>query len=143
MYPLKFLFAMLMKEFFEGGAVVHLADGRIEPMLAGAGEARVMMRIYGLGFGAIFIVFSLLYAHALKKKDDLGLSDVEIFDAKASLRGYLLMVGVAALSILVLEVTGAAGLAGLVYILTGVSQAIYWRVSFARRKRLLPHAPQP
>lgn len=68
MYPLKFLFAMLVSELFGGGGLARLPDGRLEPMLANKGEAETMMIIYAVGFGAIFIVFVLLYANALRQR---------------------------------------------------------------------------
>ena len=96
MYPLKFLFTLLTNELIGGRESVRLADGSLVPMLANASEANIMMVIYSLGFGAIFGVFVLLCAHALKKGNELGLTAAEFYDCRASLWSNALMVGMAA-----------------------------------------------
>ena len=136
MYPLKFLFTLLMNEMFGGGGVVRLADGSSVPMIANAAEAGMMMIIYGIGFGAIFTVFVLMYVHALRKKTELGLTEEEVFDCRGSLWENGLMVFVALLSLLVLGVTGSPGMASLSYVLIGVLQTIHGATNGSKRRRL-------
>ena len=38
--------------------------------------------IYGLGFFVLFCLFALLYRHAYKKRAELGLTPLEVFDVK-------------------------------------------------------------
>jgi len=68
---------MLVNELTGGGAMVHLANGRTEPMLENADQAVKMMVTYGLGFAAVFGLFTLLYFHAWRKRHELELSEAE------------------------------------------------------------------
>jgi uncharacterized membrane protein len=136
MYPLKFLFAFLVSSFTGGHGLAHLPDGRIEPMVANAEQGRMMMIIYGLGFMAVFTVFVLLYLHAFRKRHELELTDVEIFDARDSIGEHLMMVLVGALSIAVLFATGSSGLSGLTYVLIGPAQTIHGMIRGRQRRRL-------
>ena len=136
MYPLKFLFTYLISAFTGGHGMAHLKDGQSVPMVADAAQAKTMMMVYGLGFIAVFGVFSLLYVHVLRKKDDLGLTEVEQFDARDSLGENLLMASVGLLSIVVLLVTRSAGLAGLTYMLIAVTQTVFGFTRSRKRRRL-------
>jgi uncharacterized membrane protein len=135
MYPLKFLFVLLSSEFLGGHGLAHLADGRSVPMIASSHEATLMMIIYSVGFSAIFGIFVLLYANALKKRSSLGLSAAEVFDARTSLIGNAIMVGVAALSLLVLFTTRSQNLSGFTYFLIPIAQQIFGTVR-GRKRRL-------
>lgn len=136
MYPLKFLFTLVTNQLIGGRETVRLADGSLVPMLANVAEGDTMMVIYSLGFGAIFGVFVLLYAHALKKGNELGLTAAEFYDCRASMWSNALMVGIAAFSMLFQWVSGNPGLAGVVYALTGVGQTIFWSFAGGKRRRL-------
>ena len=105
-------------------------------MIADASEADMMMIIYGIGFGAIYTVFVLLYIHVFRKRKDLELTEEEVFDCRASLRENGLMVFVALLSVLVLGVTGSPGTASISYVLIGVLQAIHGATNGRKRRRL-------
>lgn len=39
--------------------------------------------IYGLGFVALFVMFGLLYLHAYRKRHDLGLTPLEVFNVRS------------------------------------------------------------
>ncbi len=134
MYPLKFLFALLVNEFTGGGAIAHLANGRTAPMLANADEARTMMVIYDLGFAAVFGIFVVLYWHAWRKRIDLGLSDKEVFDARGSIETNAIMMAIALLSLAVLFLTGSASLAGLTYMLIGVARTLHGTLRGRQRR---------
>lgn len=84
-YPLKFLFTLLVNEFLGGQGLVRLKDGQLVPMLENAHQANMMMLIYGSGFVAVFVIFVLLYLHALRLKDQLHLSEIEQYDARESI----------------------------------------------------------
>src|SRR5215471_2112051 len=60
-YPLKFLFNLTFRE------------GR----QIGAGDIRTLFVIYGCGYAAVFLVFSLLYVHAWKRREELVLTALE------------------------------------------------------------------
>ena len=126
-YPLKFLFVTL----FNGG-------GQME-----AEEARSLFMIYGAGYAAIFLVFSLLYLHAWKKKEDLALNPLERLRTRHSLVDNLAMTVVGLVSLLLAWSLPLrmVGLAGYFYFVIGV----YFTVSgmiLGKQERLLTERPK-
>ena len=75
-YPLKFVFTMLMAQLT--GTQMHA--GLSEH------EASVLMRIYGAGFAAVFLLVSLMYAHAYKLRRELDLNPVEGLETRVSMQ---------------------------------------------------------
>src|SRR5262245_6738780 len=69
-YPLKFLFTMLTVNIFQ----LHMHEA---PQVNSAMEADVLYVIYGLGFAGVWSLYGLLYWHAWRKREELGLSEVE------------------------------------------------------------------
>jgi hypothetical protein len=59
------------------------------------------MVVYGGGYLAVFLLFALLYYHALRKKENLSLTDIEVHNTKTSISAHIIHVSVAALSILI------------------------------------------
>lgn len=74
-YPLKFMFAAGFAKFLPG------AGQGVVPMTA-AQLAHASL-IYGLGFVGLFVAFALLYLHAYRKRHDLGLTPLEVFNVRA------------------------------------------------------------
>jgi uncharacterized membrane protein len=73
-YPLKFMFDSGFAHFFAWtGHGVH-------PM--SLGQLARSSAIYGLGFIAVFVMFGLLYRHAYRKRQELGLTPLEVFKIK-------------------------------------------------------------
>ena len=74
-YPLKFMldsgFAHFAKQASQGVAPMTLTQ---------LSHASV---IYGLGFMALFVMFGLLYLHAYRKRHDLGLTPLDVFNVRA------------------------------------------------------------
>src|SRR5437870_12737402 len=62
-YPLKFLFRMVVDQMFGWG----------EPGLAWRNVPPLML-IYGAGFCSIFVLFAVLHAYALRKRGELDLT---------------------------------------------------------------------
>lgn len=75
-YPLKFLFTLLFNEVTRAP--------KLEPM--SFHNASVLMRIYGIGFAAVFALFVLLYRHAYVFRHALELNELEVYETKVSLR---------------------------------------------------------
>ncbi|HLA69487.1 MAG TPA: TMEM175 family protein [Bacteroidota bacterium] len=97
-YPLKFVFSNVM-HFLSGGAnEVALAGGQIVPIV-GPGDTTTMMVVYGIGFMAVFFSYTLLYWHAVRRKEELRLSELEIAVTKNFLVNYVLCIGVGLVSI--------------------------------------------
>ncbi len=85
-YPLKFLFTLIL------GRMV----GSHETMLTADSEAANLMRIYAIGWAAVFTLFTLLYWHAYSLRKALGLNEVETYATRRSIQRNLghLAVGV-------------------------------------------------
>ena len=92
-YPLKFMFDSLFARFIPGG-YPGLQPMSL-PQLARAST------IYGLGFVALFVMFALLYAHAYRKREELMLTALEVFDVKAQAGHHLVSAAVGAIAVLV------------------------------------------
>jgi hypothetical protein len=93
--------------------------------------------VYGLGYAAVFIVFYLLHAHALRRRDALALDALEVFDTRTSMRENLLNVAVASASIALARTTGHAGWAGLVYMTLAPILTLHGRLSGRKRAKLV------
>jgi peptidoglycan/LPS O-acetylase OafA/YrhL len=52
------------------------------------------MLIYALGWSAVFGVFALLHRHALSKREELQLTEVEAFDTRESITTHLAVSGI-------------------------------------------------
>ena len=139
-YPLKFLFTYLVSRATGGHGEVHLPNGTLEAMLQGDQMSSLML-IFGIGYLAVFVVFVLLYWHAYRKRDELELNKLEVFDTRNSIQECALNCGVALFSIGLVLVGGPrfAGLAGISYMLTGVVLAVNGTVMGTRRRRLEKH----
>ncbi len=127
-YPLKFLFRLVLGPF----AGMKAASLEVPAV-------RSLFAIYGAGVIAVFGVLALLHLHALRRRTELDLDAVEIFDTKANALRHLEMAAVGLLS-LILAFTlpaRAVGLAGFVYFLFGVLQAAHGSIAGARRRRIL------
>jgi uncharacterized membrane protein len=113
-YPLKFMFSVV--------------TGRIR---GGSGDASTLFVIYGLGFFGIFLLFVLMHAHALLRRRQLELTDVEVHDTWSSIWLYGVQGSIGLLSaVIAANVTGRAlNWAGWVYFLLGPLSAVtgYWR----------------
>ena len=95
-YPLKFMTGMLTNFFFDGG-VAKLHPGVLSKALAGGGFDLVLM-FYG-GFGTVFLVLGLMYFHAYRMRDHLGLNELEAFDTRITCERLLLPLPVFPLAI--------------------------------------------
>ncbi|MBK7091302.1 MAG: DUF1211 domain-containing protein [bacterium] len=119
-YPLKFLFTFLLGRMF--GINAGIDHGT---MIAGADVPELML-VYSLGFLAIFAIFSLLYLHAYRLREQLELNEIEQVATRASVQMHLIYVAVSILSA-ALALTGniyLAALAGWSYALLCPAQAI-------------------
>lgn len=91
-YPLKFMFDSLFERFVPRGHV----DAHLELwQLANAAA------VYAVGFIALFGLFALLYRHALAKSDELGLTELELFDAQANVVHHLISASIGVISLAV------------------------------------------
>lgn len=116
-YPMKFMFSYV--------------TGQIQGPMNG----RTLMVIYGLGFVGIFTLFLLLYGHAYRRREELELNQVEIYDTITSLWMYGSYVAIGLLSCTIAYIVEGRGIAyaGLIYWLIGpVSGFIGYKRGTAR-----------
>lgn len=123
-YPLKFVFTLLFSEITGSDASANM----------GWHEASVLMRIYAIGFAAVFLLFVLMYAHAYKLRRELGLNAVEALETRFALQenGILALVGVTSF----LVALKSPGWAGWTYLAIGPLLAIHGSIFGKRVRRL-------
>jgi hypothetical protein len=136
-YPLKFLFSLLVKQFTGAEMTVHLPGGVSAPIIE-FGDVGTLMAIYSAGYIAVYLIFAFLFIHARRKRRELELNAIELYDTNSSVQGELVNVGIGCLSLLMLVVGGryAASLAGWVYILIGPALAVHGIVRGKGRRKL-------
>ncbi|MGZ8851077.1 MAG: TMEM175 family protein, partial [Thermoanaerobaculia bacterium] len=83
-FPLKFLFGAMLGDPTMRHAKVMTPHG-LEPAILPEHRS-VIFLIFGLGFAAVFTVFLLLYRHAWKHREALGLNEFEEFETRYVIR---------------------------------------------------------
>jgi uncharacterized membrane protein len=111
-YPLKFLTAALMREFFGIGG----PDG---PRIGSPGDGTKLMLLYSTGVVLIFGVFVLLYRHAWNKRKLLQLTEKDELSLRYGQRAHLLSMGLGLASLAIVVTTDLAGVGGVIYGLMG------------------------
>jgi len=138
-YPLKFLFRLLVDQMTGRSPLVVGPSGRPEPVIE-LREAPLLMQIYGLGFIAVFVVLALLYLHAYRRRGELELTPLEAFDTRESIQAALLnaAVGLLSIAISVFRLGGpwSGPIAGWSYALLGPVNAVHGAVMGRRRRAL-------
>jgi len=136
-YPLKFLFSFLINKLTGGHGEVRLPNGNIEAMIESPEQMSTLMIIFGVGYLAVFLVFVVLYWHAYRKRDELNLDEIEIFDTRSSIRESALNCVIALVSISLALFGGRFSVfAGPVYMLTAVVMGVNGTIMGRRRRRL-------
>jgi uncharacterized membrane protein len=130
-YPLKFLFTLVINQLLLRRPAP--VEGATTPA-----QAREHFIVYGSGVIAVFGMLALLYAHALRRRDQLALDRIELFETRSSLVRNLLAAGVGAVSIAIaLTVPNRMiGLAGYAYFLFGPVFAMHGSIAGSRRRKL-------
>lgn len=119
-YPLKFLFTLVVDQLMGRGEMVTLGNGtralRIEPH-----QSPNLLVIYGAGYLAVSVTFAILYTYAYRDRAKLELNQPETMQTWASLERHLLMGGIGLLSIVIALLGGesAGSVAGFTYFLLG------------------------
>ena len=108
-YPLKFLFTVLASGIIGGD---NSAIGTTSQM-------RDLMVLYGVGFTAVYLLFTALYWNARHQRRELTLNPTELFLTHSSMIEYTAMASVGALSvgIAILTPHGYSSFAGFAYML--------------------------
>jgi hypothetical protein len=136
-YPLKFLFTFLIDKFTGGHGEVRLPNGNVEAMIETPEQMATLMVIFGAGYLAVFGVFVLLYWHAYRKRHELELDQLEVFDTCSSIRECGLNCGIALTSIAFALFGGRLSvLAGPVYMATAVVMTVNGKLRGRKRRQL-------
>ena len=136
-YPLKFLFSFLVNKVLGGHGEIRLPNGNVEAMIESPDQMSTLMVIFGVGYLAVFLVFVALYWHAYRKRYELNLDQLEVFDTTSSIRESALNCGIAVLSILLALFGGRfAVFAGPVYMLTAIVMGVNGTIMGKRRRKL-------
>ena len=131
-YPLKFMFDSMFAQMIPG------AYPDLQRM--SLGQLSTAATIYALGFVVLFVMFALLYAHAYRKRFDLQLDPLEIFDVKWLAGSHIVSAGVGVVAALV-AVAAPQQYAPLSPVCFGLMGPAHWyyanrmekrRVAFAR-----------
>ena len=118
-YPLKFMFDSGFAHLFAwAGQGVH-------PM--SLGQLARASAIYGLGFIAVFVMFALLYSHAYRKRNELGLNPLDVFKIKTFAGHHLVSaaVGVVVVVIALIAPRNYAFISPMVFFFMWPAHAIY------------------
>ena len=135
-YPLKFLFTAAFS-FFIPGLGLGLAPVT-PPQLAR------IFAIYGAGFVVLFVMFALLYLHAYRKRRELALEPLDVFDTRTALGAHLVSagVGLAAIAVALLAPMPLPMFSGFTYFFMGPAHWAFGVSSGRRRKAIeTPLAP--
>jgi uncharacterized membrane protein len=112
-YPLKFVTRGVVQIVFgiETGSSLIITPEELGRLFA----------LYGAGFIAIFLCFALMYRHAWRIRDRLGLTPLESHEAAMWFRHYLILAGMGVVSVLMAfaGVGLAIGAPGWIYVLIG------------------------
>lgn len=129
-YPLKFLFTLLFSDQIYGA-------GR-SPFIMHKGDMGNLMAIYGMGFISIYLLFFFMYLHAFRKRIQLQLNTLELFETKSKLYKSLVMACIGVFSIVLAKVLPdeMTGLSGISYFLIGPALFTFYSYR-GRRKRAL------
>lgn len=87
-YPLKFVFTMLFDEMTGNAAAAQMTWQ----------QSLVIMRIYAIGFTAVFVLFGLMYLRAYRVRDALALNAVEALQTRMDVQQNVIMAAIGALA---------------------------------------------
>jgi uncharacterized membrane protein len=120
-YPLKFVFKLVLAEMAGLPLMVTQANGAAEPIIT-SDQTPHLMQIYSGGVIAVFLLFATLYLHAWRKRVEIDLTPREVLDTRLEILDNLGIAGIGLLSFLIASFGGAAAagrVAGPIYFLIG------------------------
>jgi hypothetical protein len=85
------------------------------PQVRSAAEVDILYLIYGLGFAGVWSLYGLLYWHAWRKREELGLTESEMILTRADLWANFIYVFVCLLSVLLAFTIENPAIPGLIY----------------------------
>ena len=134
-YPLKFVFTFLISMFSGHKGEIHLPNGTVIAMVENADQVASLMVIFSVGYFAVFGLFVLMYWHAYRKREQLELNELEVFDTRTDIRESALNVGIAAVSI-GLGLARFGSLSGMTYMVCPIVMSMHGMISGKMRRQL-------
>lgn len=127
-YPLKFLFTLVVAELFNFGDTGEVIRDSQYPLL---------MMIYGTGFIAVQLVFVALHWRAYFLREPLGLNARELWVTRTEIQSFLLNVAVGLTSVTVAAVGGEDWInwSGWIYVLILPLQVLNGRLMNSRWRK--------
>ena len=137
-YPLKFVFTLLVNLFSGGQGEFTQPNGTVGHMVESNGQLANVMLIFGAGYVAVFGVFALLYWYAYRRRHDLDLNELEVFDTRVDVSEGVVNVVIGSISILIAAIGGArfGSYGGFVYMLCPIVLSIHGTVMGRKRRKL-------
>lgn len=119
-----FLFTIVFYAFplkFVAGSVVAVFMQGDQSVVQSPEQLRNLFMIYGLGWSMIFFCIALLYLHAAREADELGLSEIERYDAVSDGLYYMCLVvgGMLSVAFADFNVGVEMGMPALAYVFIG------------------------
>ena len=100
------------------------------------GQLSQLIVIYGIGYVAVFIVFSLMYLYALRKRHVLHLTQLDLYDARYAIEADIINIGTGLGSIALALFGAPPVIAGFFYSVLGPIRAVHGARSGRRRRAL-------
>jgi len=138
-YPLKFLArTILLPLTYFSGETEMFNDLR---GMIGTQDWGALMVIYGVGAASTFFILALMYRHALKRRVELELTELEAFDTRVKILANILLASVPAVSaisaMIFYRYPWVAAVAGPLYFLYTPVMFIFGYTTDKKRNRLL------
>ncbi|HAP00655.1 MAG TPA: hypothetical protein DCQ93_01910 [Bacteroidetes bacterium] len=131
-YPLKFLFSL-----FTVGTHIH--EGEFIHPFSSIEEVPQLMVLYCCGFIAVYVMLFFLYQHAWRKRDELFLNRVELFNLKTQMLSNLLLAffGLLAIVVALQLPPESSGMAGFTFTLIGPGMSVFFSLRHKSMKKIL------
>jgi uncharacterized membrane protein len=136
-YPLKFLFTVVVNGLLGLPQTARLDSGAIVPMVL-PNQTRDLIIVYSLGYMAVFGVFALMFVNAYRQREALQLNALELFETRLSIQIEVVNIAVGLLAIVVALLLGPSdpGNAGWIFLLLWPLRTIQ-EIIAARQRRVL------
>ena len=125
-YPLKFLATLVFGQLLDPGSTAPILSSQVSQLIV----------IYGIGYVAVFVVFSFMYLYTLRRRQLLHLSRLDLFDARYAIESNLINIGTGLGSILLALFGAPPAVAGFFYLVLGPVRAVHGARSGRRRHAL-------
>jgi uncharacterized membrane protein len=122
-YPLKFLATLVFGQLLDPASTSPIQSSQVSQLIV----------IYGVGYVAVFVVLSLMYLYALRKRHVLHLTRLDLHDARYAIEANVINIGTGLGSIALALLGAPPAIAGFFYLVLGPLRA--WHGSRRGRQR--------